>query len=362
MDISNEALRDALGDEGMLSLGITGNGSQAKTLDEDHLMRLTNLGLDHMTGAAQVSSRRLVSEDLPPDWMTTTQVRSNLQGRAVTHLEEVDDHPDVARALGEFHQLAGHRDDLVGDDLELDRQLDEDARRGNPYHAASNGKFTSANAMAGAKGGSFSKRDEKKSKSKFKGAGKNGKPKWVRTPSVCGRPARKKGMNVLCHTGKPAAGNADVTSRGLKSKGHSGGKGWRKGRSDRSVGRSIRRECEDIEFGHEMVEDEGKVWSMSIDDRSAEVFESDAGYAWMVMYFEEGAEGDIFGEGWSESLEDAWENAADEMGVFFEDADPDDDDDDDDDDKEEEDEPLYPEVSSTPSGLIPALDRLRALV
>jgi hypothetical protein len=213
-----------------------------------------------------------------------------------------------------------------------DVYLDADERveslqegRGNPWHNHTTGEFTTKNNANRVGKGSFSLKSDPRSKKKVKGSGKAG-PKMVKTPQICGRPARSKGLNVRCWTGTPYPDGfgrtpKELTAKGMKTKNIGAGRGWRKGQTDRAVGRKMRGEWVDVDvkdvlFEIDLVESDRPSWSLVVADKAAVVQQDGDNFVWEA-YWTSGESRESIASGSEETVEDAWSAAAVGMGLEF---------------------------------------------
>ena len=208
--------------------------------------------------------------------------------------------------------------------------------KGNPWHSDKTGKFSSKDGVNSSGKGSLSLRGDKRSKQKVKGSGKDG-PKMVKTPNICGRAARKQGMNVRCWTGTPfPAGYGktpkNLTAKGMKTKNPGSGRNWRKGKNDAAVGRAMLRKesvrgewvdvaLKDVLFELDLNESEALSWSLVIEDKAAVVQQNgDNDFVWESYWIKANGDLEVISTGDAETVEEAWSDAAVGMGLEFTEA------------------------------------------
>lgn len=228
---------------------------------------------------------------------------------------------------------------LIESALSRHSALPLDEAKGNPWHDHRTGKFTTKGAVNSAGHGSLSHKRLKHSKQKVKSSGKAG-PKMVKTPSICGRPARTKRMNVRCWTGTPypqGKGRTpkNLTKKGMATKRLGAGRGWRKGQTDRAVGRRIRRESEDgargdfivtipvdeFIFEADLSSPHDPNWHLEVADRSAFVCKEGDVFEWAVFWEDECGEEHCYDSGYAPTVEEAWSDAAYALGYTEEELD-----------------------------------------
>jgi hypothetical protein len=204
------------------------------------------------------------------------------------------------------------------------------AEKGNPWHNHQTGKFSNKDALNRAAKGSLSLKSLPQSKQKVAGSGKLG-PKMVKAPNLCGRTAREQGLNIRCWTGTPYPDGfgktpKNLTSKGMKTKNPGAGRGWRKGQSDRAVGRKMRGEWVDVDAGDvlfelDLIESDVASWSLTIADKGAVVQQAgDGDFVWEAYHIDGGGEVQVIATGDAGTVEEAWSDAAVGMGLRFSEA------------------------------------------
>lgn len=369
MDIY-KALAEAVGDDGLRRLGVTSGGAVVSNFNQNKLMEMS-LAADAVMDAKMPAAG---GQNLIPAWAVTHMGDEVVESASDTARDE-SDAEDAGIELGIDEQdgtmvpaamfqggvyywtgdgFSDNREDGMSftdadeADAELAKveefinsQMEESAAidfgtllselKGNPWHDSTTGKFSSKDGVNSAGKGSLSLRGDTRSKQKVKGSGKDG-PKMVKTPNICGRAARKQGLNVRCWTGTPFPAGfgktpKNLTAKGMKTKNPGAGRGWRKGQNDGALGRRLVRgewvdvDVKDVLFELDLTESETPSWSLVIEDKAAIVQQhGDADFVWEAYWIDADGENQVIASGDAETVEEAWSDAAVGMGLEFTEA------------------------------------------